>query len=168
MHARRAAVATSRTAAAPPIPHIGMRWPSDPSSPDSQAIPVGPRSFARHAHQRGSPARSLSTAQPHASESIRGARSTATLTGTASLPVRMTQLTWVEEREAFPPEHCSNGTPQPLRSTRNVHLGYLVSVLSGRAQLRAPAPLRNSDGERTKKAMLQVAFFICGVILQTF
>jgi len=35
VRARLAAVATGRTAAAPPIPHIGMRGYSDPPTPDS-------------------------------------------------------------------------------------------------------------------------------------
>ncbi len=58
--AHQAAVATGRTAAAPPIPRIRM-WGS-PIRPClfRQARTVGPRAFFRYAHQRGGLAISLS------------------------------------------------------------------------------------------------------------
>jgi len=58
VRARLAAVATGRTAAAPPIPHrVGvlrsaLAW-------FLQARAAGPRTFCRHAHQHGSPAMPL-------------------------------------------------------------------------------------------------------------
>jgi hypothetical protein len=59
MHAHRVAVASERTAAAPPSPHIGMRGFPIRGRLFVQPFALGPHTFFRSAHQHGSPAMSI-------------------------------------------------------------------------------------------------------------